>query len=150
MQTSPTDAREAERGLTLLEVLVVLSLLGFALVAIGNVTGATARRTALETAVQQTADTLQAARTRAIGSGLPVAVEIDAEAGRIGWPAHEVRVGTSVRLEAVLAREAAHDGMGRIVFFPDGTSTGGSLTLRTADARHTVAVHWLTGAVDAQ
>jgi general secretion pathway protein H len=35
----------------------------------------------------------------------------------------------------------------RLVFFRDGSSTGGKLTLTSGDRAHAVAVDWLTGAV---
>jgi general secretion pathway protein H len=34
-----------------------------------------------------------------------------------------------------------------ILFFPDGGSTGGRLTLATGDRRRLIAVDWLTGRV---
>jgi general secretion pathway protein H len=50
-------------------------------------------------------------------------------------------------LTAKVAGEASADGAARILFFPDGTSTGGRLTLSNATAGRTIVVHWLTGTI---
>ena len=43
--------------------------------------------------------------------------------------------------------ETANLGVDGLLFFPNGTSTGGRLVLAAADGRRAVAVDWLTGRV---
>jgi general secretion pathway protein H len=45
------------------------------------------------------------------------------------------------------AHEAADDRVGSIRFFPDGSSTGGRISLSSGKSIHTVVVDWLTGHV---
>ena len=44
--------------------------------------------------------------------------------------------------------DQAGDGTARIRFFPDGSSTGGRITLESGRRQWHVNVSWLTGAVD--
>jgi general secretion pathway protein H len=46
------------------------------------------------------------------------------------------------------ANTIGDEGAGTVTFFPDGTSTGGTITLSQGTHRYYVAVDWLTGQVD--
>ena len=46
------------------------------------------------------------------------------------------------------ASEQIDDSQGRVRFFPDGTSTGGRLTLTQNERKYYVVVDWLTGRVE--
>ena len=53
-----------------------------------------------------------------------------------------------IALELFTARsELESDTVGRVRFFPDGSSTGGRITLSLAERRYMVDVDWLTGRV---
>jgi general secretion pathway protein H len=39
-------------------------------------------------------------------------------------------------------------GAGRYIFYPDGSSSGGSIRLSAADASATIGVNWLTGSAE--
>jgi general secretion pathway protein H len=45
------------------------------------------------------------------------------------------------------AFETSGNHLGSIRFFPDGSSTGGSISLASGRETHTVVVDWLTGRV---
>jgi general secretion pathway protein H len=45
------------------------------------------------------------------------------------------------------AEDAPNEHSGRIRFFPDGSSTGGRITLRAGQRQWHVNVSWLTGEV---
>ena len=92
---------------------------------------------------------LRLARSEAILSNRPVAFDLDP----IG---HRYRVGTGAprRLPADLAielltisGEARDARQGDIRFNPDGSSTGGRITLIDGQRRIGVGVDWLTGRV---
>jgi general secretion pathway protein H len=54
----------------------------------------------------------------------------------------------SVRLGLFTAEaELSGEGLGSIRFYPDGSSTGGRVSLEAAGKRRLVDVNWLTGAV---
>jgi general secretion pathway protein H len=85
----------------------------------------------------------------ALGSGQVATVVIDPEARTLTMPGagRTVELGKDLDLAARIAGEASADGVARILFFPDGTSTGGRLTLSNAAAERTIVVHWLTGTI---
>lgn len=142
-------------GFTLVELLVVLVVVALiaALAAprlAGPFAGAGFRQ-----AGQELAAALRGARSLARESGEPVALVLDLRAhrfgrlspdGRIRWlgswpPDAELRVRTA---EELIDPGGDH---ARILFFPDGTSLGGSVTLARGENRIVITIDWLTGAV---
>ena len=60
----------------------------------------------------------------------------------------DVRLPKGMRISITSAKEdQANDHTGRIRFFPDGSSTGGRITLQQGKRKWQVNVAWLTGAV---
>lgn len=114
-----------ERGFTLLEMLVVLTITG--LIAgllypqIEKSRGAVAQRLVRE---QVTAG-MAAARAAALRSGAPVALRADAS-GLVIAGRHRIALAATDKL--VLQPQT-------IVFYPDGSTTGGHLTLGTGPAQ---------------
>lgn len=136
-----------EGGFTLIEVLAVLAILGLA---IGILAGrGPSRSVALE--VRQTANTvaqaLRLARSQAIAVNGDVAFVLDvARRGfRVGdgpWQAIPPALDVGVTAVAGEASSAA-----RIVFAPDGGSTGGRIRVAGGAAVRVVVVDWLSGRV---
>ncbi len=58
-------------------------------------------------------------------------------------------IPTAISIDLVTAEtELADAESGRIRFFPDGTSTGGTVTLRRGDRAFEVSVDWFDGLVE--
>ena len=136
-------------GFTLLEVLVVMILIAAmsvlaATAVTGGFTGMQMRADAKEIAAQ-----LRYTRAHAIASGRPQRFLIDPAAHT--WLAPNDRRGDVPEKFGITftgARETQPmRGVGAILFFPDGASTGGRVQLTAKKAAWNVDVAWLTGEV---
>jgi len=150
MKTSRSDAGRGAWGFTLLELLVALAILGLALTALGNVMRVPGGAEAVTSASRAAANLLVSARAEAIASGVPTGVVIDEETASMRLPRLDrgIDLGDGVRLSARVAREAGPRDRPTILFFPDGSSTGGTLAFARDESVARIRVHWLTGAID--
>ena len=107
----------------------------------------------LKGSARDVASALRYARGRAIATRTDVAVVFDIDQGmyRIegaGADARARSLGRNVSLSLVTGRtELRGESVGAITFFPDGSSTGGRVTLRSGERWFEVDVQWLTGRV---
>ena len=141
------------RGYTLMEVLVTLTIIGMVLAAIplmagGPRPGAQARAAAIELA-----SALRQTRSGAIAGFHDEVFYLDTERRvyRVGGGGSEKALPEDLTLSLYTARsELAGENAGRIRFFPDGSATGGRVTLAAGAHRYVVAVDWLTGMVEVE
>lgn len=137
-------------GFTLLELLVVLALTALLLAVTPPLFTAAFPGVEHKTAARRVAAGLRLARTRAIGMGeeIPFIVDVEEHRFEIGDGLGGGRLPEGIELELVTAESEILDaGLGAIRFFPDGTSTGGRVTLLRNDHGYQVGVDWLTGRV---
>lgn len=136
-------------GFTLVELLVVLALLAFAYglaapALTGAITGSELRR---ETRELEAA--LGRARAGALVSGKPQRILLDSMAGAyaLGEARHPLPGGMIIAAVVPDSRRlSAHAAV--IEFFPDGSSTGGRVSLSApGGGKSSLAVDWLTGRV---
>jgi general secretion pathway protein H len=146
--TNPCSDRGAG-GFTLIELLVSLAILGLALSLIAGYKPPWSRGLGLQATAAELAAGLRLARSEAILSNRAVLFDLDL----IG---HRYRVGTGTprRLPAdlslellTISGEALNGREGDIRFNPDGSSTGGRISLADGRRRIGVGVDWLTGRV---
>ncbi|MET4730139.1 general secretion pathway protein H [Lysobacter enzymogenes] len=147
-RTAPRGALR-QRGLSLLEMLLVIALIGaIGVLTVAALNGGIAGMQ-LRTASKQVAAQLRYTRSQAIASGRSQKFTIDPSAHT--WRAPNGRSGDipkSVGIVFTGAREVQpRRGEGAIVFFPDGASTGGRVKLHAKQAAWNVDVAWLTGEV---
>lgn len=138
-----------QRGFSLLEILLVVALIAaMGVLAAGVLTGGFDRM-ALRSGAKEVAAQLRFARAHAIATGTPQRFTIDPAAR--AWQGANGRSGELPKQLAVHftgAREVQPaEGIGAIVFFGDGASTGGRVQLVLRDAAWNVDVAWLTGEV---
>jgi general secretion pathway protein H len=145
---SPTGER-AELGYTLIELLVVLTIMGLLLAAAPAIINAARPGIEAKTAVHALANDLRTARAAAVANNVETWVVVDA-------PAHAYAMepgGGTHRLPANLSLELRGPGGDEAVnrielrFYPDGSSTGGSIRIASGGRQHWIVDHWLTGQI---
>ncbi len=150
--TSPQTSHPLaeQHGFTLLESLLVLAIL--ALVTAGSLYLAKPRNSAmpLQTAAREIAAHLRATRSLAISRNTEAVFSMDL-AKRHFWSEASGKKRAfsrdlNVRLISAKSR-VPEKGIGRIVFFPGGGSTGGEIILKQGPQKLTVRADWLTGRV---
>ena len=143
-------ARAGQHGFTLLEILIVL-VIGVLLVALvppllSGMSGATE----LRGAARQLAAGLRNARNEAVTRQQEAVLTLDLERRRFGVTGdpREIALPEGVALKLYTAQsELLDSATGGIRFFPDGSSTGGAITVSGPKLAYRVNVDWLTGTV---
>ena len=150
------------RGFTLVELLVVLLILSVLLVATPIAFDRILPGLEIKADARDLANLMRQARLRAIRNNSETTVVIDV-AQRVYWlgegeasdPSGEsgpaglrgtFSEGISLTLRTAES-ELIEEDVGRIRFFPDGTSTGGGVLLERRDRQYGVVVDWLYGHV---
>jgi general secretion pathway protein H len=136
-------------GFTLIELLVSLAVLGLVLSLIAGYKPPWSRGLGLRATAAELAAGLRLARSEAILSNRPVVLDLDLAGHR-----YRVGTGTPRHLPADLSfelltiyGEAPNGREGAIRFNPDGSSTGGRISLADGGRRIGIGVDWLTGRV---
>lgn len=137
------------RGVSLLEMLVVVAILALAGLLAASAFSGGFQGIALRTAAREVAANLRYTRARAISTGIPQRFTIDPAAHT--WQAPNDREGEipeRLRVTFTGARELQpRKGEGAIMFFADGAASGGRVQLSVEDAALDIDVAWLTGEV---
>lgn len=134
-------------GFTMLESLVVLALVAMVVGMSGQLLRPPSGKLRVESATRALCATLRATRSRAIATNSEQSVVIDLDRKSFSSP---VGADGALPADALISMDIAStqrlsDRRGAIAFFPDGTSTGGDLTLAVPEARAAIGVNWLTG-----
>lgn len=138
------------RGFTLLEILLALTIaVLITAVAVPNFAPLLARAQ-LYSAARDIGSGLRFARGQALSRGRETEFELDVERHfyRVTGRNKPYKLSEHVRLSLFTAdAEVAGEGVGRVRFYPDGSSTGGRITLDGGGQKRLVDVSWLTGEV---
>jgi len=144
------SGRGGEAGFTLLELLLVLLLLGLAYGVAAPMIGAGSTGLDVQAASRQIAAGLRKARGTAVGTRGEATLTLDVEGRRFAVSGDPKDYALPKRLEFALftaQSEVVRDGSAGIRFFPDGSSTGGRVTVSAGEAKREVDVDWITGRV---
>ncbi len=140
----------SEHGFTLIELLVVLLIMGVLITLAPAAFQRVVPGLEMKASAREVAGLLREARGQAIRDNRETAVLIDtaAKVYRLdqGATGHELSARLDISL-VTAASERLDEARGRILFFPDGTSTGGRVTLSRDDRKFDITVDWLTGLV---
>jgi general secretion pathway protein H len=140
----------AERGFTLLELLVVLAIVGVMLLFIPGFLLRSQPGLDVDAAARGIADALREARSEAMlrNRDQRFALDVEERLFRAGAGQRPVRLDRSIEVTFQTARsELMSESIGQIRFFADGSSTGGRIGLARNGRHATVTVDWLTGGV---
>ena len=145
----PTANPGAEAGFTITELLVVMTLIGLLVMAAPALISAARPGVNATTTARALAGELRAARGIAATLGRQTEVVLDPDAGfysvQPGGRAHRLAAGMAL----VLADSNRQDtGKAAVIrFFPDGSSSGGRVGVRSGNSVRWITVHWLSGKV---
>jgi len=143
------DRRADQRGFTLLELMVVLAIIGLIVALVPGFMLRSQPRLDIAVAARAIANGLRQARSEAVAHNRAevFALDVDARVFRTG-DHPPVRIDKSIPLSFQTARsEVLEDGVGQIRFFPDGSSTGGLISVGQGEWQAQVRSDWLTGLV---
>ncbi|MFH0341960.1 MAG: GspH/FimT family protein [Chromatiales bacterium] len=137
-------------GFTLVELLVVLVIGGLMLALVPPLFSKGATGVELRSAARELAAALRFARSRAINRHVESTVTVYVShkryeiSGRKGTRA--LPRGADIKLDTARS-QLRSESTGAFRFYPDGSSTGGQITLASGPLRYVVDISWLTGRV---
>jgi general secretion pathway protein H len=140
----------AGAGFTLLELMVVLMLMAMVYALAVPMISAGLPGTELKGAARQLAAGLRQARSQAVTRKEESILTLDVEKRNFKVSGDQRRYALPTKLEISLftaQSELLPDKVGAIRFYPDGSSTGGRITVTSGVRKYDINVDWLTGQV---
>ena len=138
------------RGVTMLELLVVLALMALMTTLVMPMLGPGVSTADLRASARQLASGMRLARSEAMASRHDAFVTIDLEGRRfrVGADPREHPLPKDIEIKLFTAqKDLVNDKVGAIRFYADGGSNGGRVTLAAGERKFEVDVDWLTGRV---
>lgn len=139
-----------QQGFTLLEILVVMALMGLMYALVPPMISTSGSTTELRAEARQLAAGLRKARSYAMANHQESTLTVDVEQHRfqVTGDAKEYALPKASVLSVYTAQsEAVENKIAAIRFFPDGSSTGGAISVANGSTKFRVDVDWLTGNV---
>ena len=138
------------RGVTLLELLIVLSIMAILAAIVVPIFGGGVSAGELKGATREIAAGLRLARSEALATRKETRVTLDLEARsfQVERDARTHTLPRQIELKLFTAQsDLLSEMVGAIRFFPDGGSNGGRVTLAAGERKYNVDIDWLTGRV---
>ena len=144
------ESRQCLRGFSLIEAIVALALAGIIMT---TVTAFVWRPAGIEaqTAATEIRTSLRRTRMLALSTQRASDLTIDVEARTLrteGTPVARL-LPQGIQLKVITADTLKQAAIGRIRYFPDGSSSGGRVTVISAHETIHIDIDWLTGRVRA-
>jgi general secretion pathway protein H len=138
------------RGLTLLELLIVLALMAMITAFVFPMFGGPVSTSGLRASARSIAAGLRLARSEAVSQRRETFLTLDVENRRFKVDddprVHALPKGVELKLFTA-QNDLVNDKIGAIRFYPDGGSNGGRITVAAGARKFDVDVDWLTGRV---
>ena len=138
------------RGVTLLELLIVLALMAIVAGFVLPMFGASVSTSELRATARELAAGLRLAQSEAVSQRRQTFLVLDVAGKRfkVDQDPQEHKLPSKVELKLFTAQnDLVSDSVGSIRFFPDGGSNGGRITVASGERKFEVDVDWLTGRV---
>ncbi|MGZ5030513.1 MAG: GspH/FimT family pseudopilin [Methylobacter sp.] len=139
------------KGFTLLELVVVLFVvvLGFSVIGLNLSSGSDT--TEIKAAARDIVSALRYARGQALMTHRETTVTLDLESNSYTVSGRDklYQIPKGIDVTVVTAQtELTGEGSASIRFFPDGSSTGGRVTLERGQTVWKIDINWLTGQIE--
>ena len=142
-----------ESGFTLLEIMVVLAIGAIVYALILSAPLGKASAADLKAAARTVASGLRQAQSTAMATRKDAVLTIDVESREfvttLDPNPRKLQGNIDLKLYAAQS-EVTSERRGSIRFYPDGSSTGGRITVASGERKYLVDVDWLTGRVSIQ
>ena len=149
MSTCASRGWNDEAGFTLIEMLVVLAILAVTATFAAPLLSAGAEGVRLDMASRELVTALRVTRSAAITNNQQTTLMVDVDRRRFGStvvPERSFAPNIEAKLSFATGIGSA-TSVGGFRFFPDGSSTGGDVTLSLQGKQAKLCVDWLTGTV---
>jgi general secretion pathway protein H len=138
------------KGFTLLEILIVVSLIGIAYTLLPHMFFSGVSGAELKSNARQVAGGLKLARDAAIYSRKPAFLSLDLakRSFTVDGEAQVYQLHPEVELKLYTSQDdLVSESVGTIRFYSDGSSNGGRVTVGSGGRAYLIDVDWLTGRV---
>jgi general secretion pathway protein H len=143
-----TSRSDADAGFTLIELVVVIAVIGLALALVSIRSTPVGAATHARAAAQEISSALRAARGEAVATNQRVAFTIDVNHRSYSWGGRSPQgLPGDIGIALLTTQDQANGAVAQIRFYPDGSSTGGRVTIDGAGAVWWVGVDWISGRV---
>ncbi len=139
-----------QSGFTLLELVVVLAIAGFIMTVTPPLLSKAMPGLQLKSSARELAAGMRYARDRAVSGRAEMVLSVDLEQRTVTVTgrARPIRISDDLDVAMVTAQsEVEDDQRGNIRFYPDGSSTGGRITVSHGRKGYDIDLDWLTGRV---
>lgn len=149
---TPRSFRGSEqRGLSLLELLIVLMLMAIVAAMTVPLLGNGVSNTQLRSAAREVAAGMRLARSEAVSKRRDAVLTLDLGEHwfQVDRDPRKHALPRDVEMKLYTAqRDLVSESVGAVRFFPDGGSTGGRVTLAAGERKFDIDIDWLTGRVE--
>lgn len=144
----PKSPPASVRGFTLMELMLALAILAAAAgLALPRISGSI-ERMEMKAAARELLSTMRLARAKAIAGHEQTKVEFDlaAHTFHVSGAGRKRDLPEAAKIDLfTTAEQVWGEDRGSILFYPDGSSSGGGVKISMGNVEYQVSVDWLTG-----